>query len=95
MESRYVADCDCYLPEIEPLEGASVPSQADIFGVSGTVAERPDGYDPLALPALQPHLTDSYAYQGAEYDRFRCPSQQLRFFGSRLYLRTAEPCCRH
>ena len=53
MESRYVADCDCYLPEIEPLEGASVPSQADIFGVSGTVAERPDGYDPLALPALQ------------------------------------------
>ena len=64
MESRYVTDCDCYLPEIEPLEGASVPSQADIFGVSGTVAERPDGYDPLALPALQPHLTDSYAYQG-------------------------------
>ena len=34
MESRYVTDCDCYLPEIEPLEGASVPSQADIFGVS-------------------------------------------------------------
>lgn len=64
MESRYVTDCDCYLPEIEPLEGASVPSQADIFGVSGTVAERPDGYDPLALPSLQPHLTDSYAYQG-------------------------------
>ena len=46
MESRYVTDCDCYLPEIEPLEGASVPSQADIFGVSGTVAGRPGGAQP-------------------------------------------------
>ena len=32
MESRYVTDCDCYLPEIEPLEGASVPSSGSISG---------------------------------------------------------------
>lgn len=64
IEPRYVTDCDCYLPETGPAEGISVPSQADIFGVSGTVAERPDGYGPSASPALQPHLTGSYAYQG-------------------------------
>ena len=95
MESRYVADCDCYLPEIEPLEGASVPSQADIFGVSGTVAERPDGYDPLALPALQPHLTDSYAYQGVVLAVFMVFCYLIPLLHSRTTVLDAVPWLSH
>lgn len=65
MESRYVTDCDCYLPEIEPLEGARPFLRRPIF--SACRGRWPNGRTGTILwrcPPLQPHLTDSYAYQG-------------------------------
>lgn len=63
MESRYVTDCDCFLSPIREVEGAYVPTEADIFGASSVVTEsQPAGVSMNRSGAVK--MTESFAYHG-------------------------------
>lgn len=63
MESRYVTDCDCYLSPIQAVEGAYVPTEADIFGAASVVVEsRPS--ETQSVRFVSEKMTESIAYHG-------------------------------